>query len=72
MSTPPKTLEEIRRTGLECLLRELGPVGMIRFLQQFETGGGDYSAERHSWLDPLDVQAIIDEIARRQDHPPPP
>jgi hypothetical protein len=31
------TGEQIRLAGLEALLRELGPVGMIRFLQQFET-----------------------------------
>jgi hypothetical protein len=31
---------------------------MIRFLQQFETGTGDYTLERHQWLpDDLDVIA---------------
>ena len=70
MSTQPKTLEEIRRTGLDCLLRELGPVGMIRFLQQFETGKGDYTSERHAWLDSLDVPSIIDEMTRKKEHPP--
>ena len=72
MSTQPKTLEEIRRTGLDCLLRELGPVGMIRFLQQFETGKGDYTWERHAWLDSLDVQSIIDEMTCKKEHPPTP
>lgn len=72
MSDYPKTLEEIRRTGLECLLRELGPVGMVRFLQQFETGHGDYTSERHAWLGRLDVKSIVDEITRRQgDHQAP-
>jgi hypothetical protein len=33
------------------LRRELGPAGMIRFLQQFETGRGDYARERHAWVD---------------------
>lgn len=69
MSTQPKTLEEIRRTGLDCLLRELGPIGMVRFLQQFETGRGDYTSERHAWLDPLDVQSIIDEMTRGGEQP---
>jgi hypothetical protein len=45
------TLDEIRRKGLEALRRELGPAGMIRFLQQFETGKGDYARERHVWAD---------------------
>ncbi len=40
-------LYQIRQTGIEVLNRELGPVAMIRFLQQYEKGYGDYSKERH-------------------------
>jgi hypothetical protein len=42
--------EEIRAAGMKALVRDLGPAGLIRFLQQFETGSGDYSVERHEWL----------------------
>ena len=45
------TLDEIHRRGLEALREKLGRVGMIRFLQQFETGHGDYAKERHEWVD---------------------
>jgi len=44
------TMEEIRKHGLEALARELGPVGTVRFLGQFETGSGGYSTERHQRL----------------------
>jgi hypothetical protein len=44
------TLNETKQAGIQALLKELGPVGMIKFLQQFETGIGDYSEERHTWL----------------------
>jgi hypothetical protein len=54
------TLEQIRRKGLAALRRELGKEGMIRFLQQFETGSGDYARERHSWVD----QITLDDIRR--------
>jgi hypothetical protein len=37
---PSATPEQIRRAGLEVLARELGSVGMIRFLQQFDPGAG--------------------------------
>jgi hypothetical protein len=47
----PMTLEEIRQRGLEALRRELGPAGMVRFLQQFESGSGDYAKERRAWVD---------------------
>ena len=52
------TLDEIRRKGLAALRRELGRAGMIRFLQQFETGSGDYARERHAWVD----QTSLDDI----------
>ncbi len=41
---------EIRRRGLEALVREFGVVGMTRFLQQFDTGKGDYTRDRFNWL----------------------
>ena len=45
------TLDEIRQAGLEALRKRLGRAGMIRFLQQFSTGAGDYASERHGWVD---------------------
>ncbi len=57
-------MEEIRRMGLDALARELGPVGMVRFLQQFETGSGDYTAERAGLLGTPSV-AELGEALRR-------
>jgi hypothetical protein len=37
------TPAELRRAGIDALLRTLGPVGMARFLQQFDPGHGDYT-----------------------------
>jgi hypothetical protein len=42
---------------------------MIRFLQQFETGHGDYARERHAWVDetPLaDLRALAKSKPRRR------
>ncbi len=69
MSNQPMTLEQIRITGLTALLRELGPVGMIRFLQQFETGYGNYSEERHQWLDRWDIDALIKTVQQKHQTP---
>jgi hypothetical protein len=46
-----QTLEDIRREGLQALRVRLGRAGMIRFLQQLETGAGDHAVERHEWVD---------------------
>ena len=39
---------EIRRVGMQALKEALGPVGMVRFIQQYNLGYGDYTMERQS------------------------
>lgn len=53
------TSEQTRKKGIEVLARNLGPVDMVRFLQQFELGAGDYSRDRHAWLDGFTVGDIV-------------
>jgi hypothetical protein len=53
---------DIRKAGLKALAKALGPIGMVRFLQQFETGTGDYTKNREQWLKDLDVKGIVEEI----------
>jgi hypothetical protein len=53
---------ELRRQGLEALTKALGYVGMVRFLQQFDEGSGDYTQERHQWQDELTVADIMAQI----------
>jgi len=48
MTTVSLTLSEIRVRGFEALLRELGAAGAIRFIQQYESGRGDYTRDRRS------------------------
>jgi hypothetical protein len=56
------TAEQIRESGLTALKRELGAVGMVRFLQQFETGKGDYSTERSALLGVETVQSLAHQL----------
>lgn len=62
MSTQAVNPNILRKRGLEALAKALGPVGMVRFLQQFETGEGDYTKERLRWLKDRDVKTIIKDI----------
>jgi hypothetical protein len=57
---------ELRRQGLEALINALGYVGMIRFLEQFDTGSGDYTKERHQWQDGVTVAEIMTQIKQRR------
>lgn len=56
----------IRKVGLDALAKALGPVGMVRFLQQFDTGAGDYTRERAAWLKDIDVKTVVEEIKGRR------
>jgi hypothetical protein len=67
MSERALTLEQIREQGLQVLRERLGIVGMVRFLQQAETGWGNYTEERHQWLGDPDIRSLAKEI--RQKYP---
>jgi hypothetical protein len=67
MNGQTMSLEQIRIAGMEALVRELGIVGMVRFLQQFETGHGDYSKDRHEWLDNQDLDTIVKRIREKRE-----
>lgn len=43
---------EIRKTGYRALVDALGVVGMLRFLQQLDTGSGNYTQERQHHSEP--------------------
>ena len=60
------TLEEIRIEGLDALKERLGRDGMIRFLQQFETGKGDYATDRHEWVGRTSLQDVQDLVDSRR------
>jgi hypothetical protein len=67
MNAQSMSLEQIRIAGMEALMRELGLVGMVRFMQQFETGYGDYSKDRHQWLDNQDMETILKRIREKRE-----
>jgi hypothetical protein len=68
MDVQAMTPQQIRVAGLVALSRELGLVGMIRFMQQFEMGQGNYSIDRHVWLDPY----TVDDTAKMVQEKKPP
>ena len=46
-----KTLNEIHKQGIDALVKVLGPVDAVRFLQIYDQGTGDYTKERKQWLE---------------------
>lgn len=67
--------DEILRTGWDALRRELGLVGMVRFIHQFDKGSGDYTAERaqlHAGMTMDDVMAAIRKVRAEREQAPKP
>jgi DNA-directed RNA polymerase len=60
-----KDINSIRRLGIDALTEKLGPIGMVEFMRQFDSGYGDYTKERDTWLDNLTIEEISNEIKKR-------
>jgi hypothetical protein len=60
------TPEQIRTRGLSALKRELGAAGMVRFMQQFDRGSGNWAVERHQWLDQLTMDEIRTQLPKQR------
>lgn len=66
MSTQTLAADKIRARGVQVLTRELGAAGMVQFMQQFSSGRGDYTKERHKLLGNLTVDQVVAEIKRKR------
>jgi hypothetical protein len=61
------TQSQIMQIGIEALAKCLGPAGMLRFMQQYNQGSGDYTRDRDKILGNPTLSEIVAEIkARRQ------
>jgi len=57
--------EDFERHALAILRRELGLDGLARFLRLYRSGTGDYTRDRHRWLEGATLQEIMAEVERR-------
>jgi hypothetical protein len=64
MDVSTATPQELQRAGIALLTQGLGVAGMVRFLQQFSRGHGDYTSERHQWLDGLSMDDVIERMRK--------
>ena len=69
MTVQTRPLHEINRDGHAAHVRALGVVGALRFLGQFTTGRGDYTAEREGHLGDETLEALfkrVQEVDRKR------
>jgi len=60
------TDEDFERHALAILQRELGLDGLARFLRLNRADGGDYTRDRHRWLDDTTIEEIMAEVESRR------
>ena len=53
----------LRKAGIDALTKELGPLGMALFLRQYESGYGDYTAEREELLKDITLEDVERELS---------
>ena len=56
--TQDMTDEQFDRHVMGILARELGPGGFVRYLMLHRSGPGDYTVERHQWLDGMTMEDL--------------
>jgi hypothetical protein len=56
--------EDFERHALAVLQREFGLDGLACFLRLYRSGTGDYTRDRHRWLEGATIQEIMAEVER--------
>jgi len=56
--------QELIEKGFRVLEKSLGPVGMVRFIQQLDSGSGNYTEDRKDFLDQFSIDSISEEIRK--------
>jgi hypothetical protein len=66
MKTDTLNPADLRTAGCKALADALGPLGMARFLRQFEQGNGDYTRDRKKLLGNPSVRTIARRVRSRK------
>ncbi|MGB2924857.1 MAG: hypothetical protein WBB82_06120 [Limnothrix sp.] len=61
-TTELKTQQKIIGEGYQVLLKSLGVVDTIRFIQYLSIGQGNYTLERTQWLEEVTLDEMLQDI----------
>ncbi|MEN6333191.1 MAG: hypothetical protein ABFE01_02960 [Phycisphaerales bacterium] len=63
-----RSLAEITTEAMKILCREIGVVDTLRFVRQYTTGYGDYTAQREQLFAGTTLDRIVEEIKGTRKH----
>jgi hypothetical protein len=66
MSTHIQPIFELTTRARHALIQELGVVDAMRFLNQYRSGDGDYTAERNRLYEGETVKSIVSDIKAKR------
>ncbi|NEX18446.1 MAG: hypothetical protein C1943_18045 [Halochromatium sp.] len=66
MTKQVQPIAEVKYRGTHALIKEIGVVDAIRFLNQFRAGSGNYTIDRDLLLEGLSVKDIVSEIKAKR------
>ena len=61
-----KTDYEIQQTAFDVLHKQLGISNLIRFMQQYDKGYGNYTVDRDEWQKQYTVDSLFTEIEAKK------
>lgn len=64
MSVPVRPLQEVTAQAFTILVREMGLADTVRFVNQFSSGYGDYTAEREALFADTGLEQILKALER--------
>jgi len=66
MTAYVQPISEVTQRGTDALIKEIGVVDTIRFLNQFRAGSGNYTIDRDKLFEGLSVKEIVSEIKAKR------
>jgi hypothetical protein len=64
--TKRRNVSQLVGDGFAALVEKLGMADAIRYVQLYDQGAGDYTRERHEWLDSLRPKEVAGLMAGAQ------
>lgn len=62
-----RTMNEIHKIGMDALIKALGVVDAIKFIQYYDEGSGDYTKERQELFKDVTCNDIMEEIKKNRE-----
>jgi hypothetical protein len=63
-----KDINTIIKIGMEALYEKLDPIETALFFRHYNLGYGDYTKERHQWLDNLTLDEVFNDIIKMREN----